>query len=63
MIKEVTNMFGTILGMLLLGGAVIAQMAEDDFDFDKMADRQMKRQDEEIERKFKEVDKMFKDNK
>lgn len=56
-------MFGTILGMLLLGGAVIAQMAEDDFDFDKMADRQMKRQDEEIERKFREVDKMFKDNK
>ena len=56
-------MFGTILGMLLLGGAVIAQMAEDDFVFDKMADRQLKRQDEEIERKFREVDKMFKDNK
>lgn len=56
-------MFGTILGMLLLGGAVIAQMAEDDFDVNKMVDKQMKKQDEAIERKSKEVDKMFKDMK
>ena len=53
-------MFGTILGMLLLGGAVIAQMAEDDFDFDKMADRHFEEQDKIIQKKSKEVDDKFK---
>ena len=50
-------MFGTILGMLLLGGSIIAQMAEDDFDFDKMSERQLKEQEKRIDDKIKELEK------
>ena len=56
-------MFGTILGLILLGGSVIAQMAEDDFDVNKMADRQFKKDEEYIMKKSKEVDEMFKNMK
>lgn len=56
-------MFEAILGMILLGGAVIMEMADNDFDLEKMADKQMKKQDEIIDRKIKEVDKKFRDMK
>ena len=50
-------MFEAILGLVLLGGAVIAQFAEDDFDINKTAERQLKEQEKEIDEKIKELDK------
>ena len=49
-----------LLGMVLLGGCVFAKLAENDFDLDKIADEQMKKQDELIDKKFKEAEEKFK---
>ena len=50
-------MFESILGLVILGGAFILQLAEDDFDVDKMAERQLKEQEKKIDEKIKELDK------
>ena len=49
-----------LLGMVLLGGCVFAKLAENDFDLDKIADEQMRKQDELIDKKFKEAEEKFK---